>query len=78
MSSFLEQADRARALLAGCGGLTTWGITDAFSWIFEFFSVDGAPLLFGKEYERKPAYFGARDALRESLDEGNPDGLERT
>lgn len=55
--------------VSGCRGLTTWGISDAFTWIFEFFAVDGAPLMFDKSYERKPAYFGARDAIRESLEE---------
>jgi endo-1,4-beta-xylanase len=55
--------------VARCRGLTTWGITDAFSWIFEFFGVDGAPLMFDKSYQRKPAYFGAREAIQERLDQ---------
>jgi endo-1,4-beta-xylanase len=47
----------------GCTGVTTWGITDAFTWITGLFQVDGAPLLFDESYAPKPAYFGVRDAL---------------
>lgn len=46
-----------------CTGVTTWGITDAFTWIENFFRVDGAPLPFDESYARKPAWFGMRDAL---------------
>jgi hypothetical protein len=46
-----------------CVGVTTWGITDAFSWIAGFFGIDGAPLPFDEAYARKAAWFGMRDAL---------------
>lgn len=46
-----------------CRGITTWGITDRFTWVDDFFRVTGRPLLFNEEYQPKPAYFAARDAL---------------
>jgi len=48
---------------SACSGVTTWGITDAFTWVKGFFGVDGAPLPFDETYARKPAWFGIRDAL---------------
>lgn len=51
----------------GCTGVTVWGITDRFTWISNFFQVDGAPLLFDEDYAPKPAYFGVRDALLEKV-----------
>jgi len=56
----------------GCTGVTTWGVTDKFTWIRDFFRAEGAPLLFGELYERKPAYFGVRDALLERLRGATP------
>jgi endo-1,4-beta-xylanase len=50
-----------------CRGLTTWGITDKFTWIRDFFAVEGAPLLLDEEYRRKPAYEGVREALEDVL-----------
>jgi endo-1,4-beta-xylanase len=71
------------ALVAGCAavpactGVTTWGITDRFTWIKNFFGIDGAPLLFDEAYARKPAYFGVRDALvRAACPEGGGCGLD--
>jgi endo-1,4-beta-xylanase len=55
-------------ILAACrgktelGGVSFWGVTDAHSWIDARFGEDD-PLLFDGAYERKPAYFGVRDAL---------------
>ena len=54
----------------GCDGLTTWGVTDKYTWIRDFFAVDGAPLLFDAEFRPKPAYFAVADALRTLLREG--------
>lgn len=57
-----------RDILAACfertdlAGVSFWGVTDARSWIDERFGEDD-PLLFDAAYERKPAYFGVRDAL---------------
>ena len=43
--------------------MTFWGVTDRHSWVHEEFGRD-APLLFDRDYLPKPAYFGAREALR--------------
>ena len=40
-----------------CEGITTWGFTDAHSWVDQQFGADD-PLLFDENYERKPAYYG--------------------
>lgn len=55
----------------GCDGLTTWGVTDKYTWIRDFFAVDGAPLLFDAEFRPKPAYFAVADALGTLLREGD-------
>lgn len=47
-----------------CVGVTTWGITDAHSWIPSFFSGYGAALPFDENYTPKPAYFAAIEALK--------------
>jgi hypothetical protein len=49
-----------------CRGVTTWGISDAFTWIEGFFGVDGAPLPFDEQFAPKPAYAGMRDAMLEA------------
>ena len=70
-SQFDAQAEVYRDLYAGCfttpgcTGVTTWGITDRFSWISNLFHVDGAPLPFDLDYRPKPAYYAMRDVLRE-------------
>ena len=46
-----------------CVGVSTWGITDAHSWIPAFFSGYGAALPFDEKYKPKPAFFAAIDAL---------------
>jgi endo-1,4-beta-xylanase len=46
-----------------CRGVTTWGISDAFTWIEGLFGVDGAPLPFDEHFAPKPAYVGMRDAM---------------
>jgi GH35 family endo-1,4-beta-xylanase len=45
-----------------CEGLTTWGFSDAHSWIDATFGPDD-PLLFDDLYQKKPAYFGYVDGL---------------
>jgi endo-1,4-beta-xylanase len=66
--------DIMRACLAvpACTGVTTWGISDQYTWIKNFFSVDGAPLLFDESFQPKPAYFGVRNALLERICAGEP------
>ena len=46
---------RACRATARCVGVTTWGITDAHSWIPSFFSGYGAALPFDEDYRPKPA-----------------------
>ncbi|NEP11858.1 MAG: endo-1,4-beta-xylanase [Symploca sp. SIO2C1] len=46
-----------------CKALTTWGISDNYSWIPDFFERPDSPLLFDESYRPKPAY----DALVEEL-----------
>ncbi len=47
----------------GVKSITFWGFTDRYSWIDGYFGPDD-PLLWDENYERKPAYFGVREALR--------------
>ncbi|MGJ3245682.1 MAG: endo-1,4-beta-xylanase [Elainellaceae cyanobacterium] len=46
-----------------CNGLTTWGVSDQYSWIPYFFERSDAPLVFNEEYQPKPAYEGLVEAL---------------
>ncbi len=47
-----------------CRGITTWGISDAYTWIEDFFDVRGAPLPFDEDFVPKPAWFAIRDGLQ--------------
>lgn len=47
----------------GCVGITTWGFTDAHSWVPGFFDGQGAALPFDESYANKPAYFAMLEAL---------------
>jgi endo-1,4-beta-xylanase len=43
-----------------CEGVVTWGVTDAFSWLWDFENPhheDMQPLLFDVRYGKKPAYY---------------------
>jgi endo-1,4-beta-xylanase len=57
-----EEAIGACAGLPGFAGATVWGVSDAHSWVHGEFGED-APLLLDRDYQPKPAYFGARAAL---------------
>lgn len=50
---------RACSTLPGCTGLTTWGITDKFTWL----TPQELPLPFDVDYQRKPAF----DALEQAF-----------
>lgn len=64
-----RQRDDYRSIAAACMavpacvGLTTWGITDARTWIDSFIGPGFAPLPLDESYARKPAYFGLREGL---------------
>lgn len=66
------QAGLYRAMLQAClavpqcRSFSTWGVTDRYSWIPEFFPGRGAALLFGANYRAKPAFFSIRRVLRTS------------
>ena len=70
-TELVQQAHTYADVFAGClsvpacRGITTWGISDKNTWIRDFFHVEGAPLLFDENYMPKPAYFAARDVLRQ-------------
>jgi endo-1,4-beta-xylanase len=46
-----------------CQGVTTWGITDKYSWIPSVFPGQGAALLWDENYAAKPAYQAVAEAL---------------
>ncbi len=46
-----------------CTAFLTWGITDKYSWIPQFFKGYGAALPFDENYALKPAGEGVKDAL---------------
>ena len=46
-----------------CQGVTTWGFTDRYTWIDSQIAPGLAPLPFDEDYQRKPAWSGAREAL---------------
>jgi endo-1,4-beta-xylanase len=49
-----------------CKGLTVWGVSDKNAWQPKFRNInDTKPLLFDENYERKPAYNGLLQALKE-------------
>lgn len=48
-----------------CTAITTWGIRDADSWLLTQIGPDEKPLLFDKDYNKKPAYSAVLDALND-------------
>jgi endo-1,4-beta-xylanase len=46
-----------------CTSITTWGITDKFSWVPGTFPGQGAALLFDQNYAKKPSYTATLHAL---------------
>lgn len=46
-----------------CKAFLTWGFTDAYSWVPDFYKGSGAALPFDAEYRPKPAYEGLQQAL---------------
>ena len=64
---FLKTRLALACLAAGCDGITTWGLSDAHSWVDSFFGPDD-PLPFDEADRRKPAHAGLRAALLEQAD----------
>lgn len=46
---------------ASCVGVTTWGVSDKYSWVPNTFSGSGAALIWDENFAKKPAYDGAAD-----------------
>jgi endo-1,4-beta-xylanase len=63
------QANNYRTVVAAClavsrcTSITTWGITDKYSWVPSTFPGQGAALLFDANYARKAAYTSTLQAL---------------
>ena len=57
-----QRVAAACASVDACEGVTTWGFTDAHSWVDATFGPDD-PLLFDDNYQKKPAYFGYVDGF---------------
>jgi endo-1,4-beta-xylanase len=57
-----QRVAAACVAVPGCEAVTTWGFTDAHSWIDATFGPDD-PLLFDDNYQKKPAYFGYVDGF---------------
>jgi endo-1,4-beta-xylanase len=76
-SAFDKQATIYRDVLdrcllqPACKGLQVWGFTDKYSWVPDFFSGQGAALIFDEQYQPKPGYFALQSRLRG--DTGLPD-----
>lgn len=48
-----------------CVGITTWGVSDKYSWIPGVFAGEGAALMWNKNYKKKPAYFGLLKGIQQ-------------
>jgi len=65
-----EQGKEYQALMTvflnnpACKSFLTWGITDKYSWIPQFFKGYGAGLPIDENYKAKPAYEGMKTALQ--------------
>jgi len=54
---------KACLAVSRCTSITTWGVTDKFSWVPSTFSGQGAALLFDNNYSPKPAFNAVITAL---------------
>ncbi len=61
ISSYLKHVPAAQR-----HGITVWGVTDEDSWIVQHQSNNDAPLLYDKDFNKKPAYGGVVKALKET------------
>jgi endo-1,4-beta-xylanase len=63
---YYREAVAACVAVSGCSGVTTWGLSDRFTWLRSFFGFTDWPLPLDDDWLRKPAYFGMRAALLEA------------
>jgi endo-1,4-beta-xylanase len=49
----------ACALQPACEGITTWGVSDRYTWVNDYYSTTDAPLLFDADYSEKGTLEGA-------------------
>jgi endo-1,4-beta-xylanase len=66
MYSFVVKAYLQYVPAAQRHGLTIWGVTDADSWIVNYMKKTDFPLLFNRDYTKKPAYNSTLQALKGS------------
>jgi endo-1,4-beta-xylanase len=62
-NTFYTNVVRACLGVSRCVGLTTWGVTDNYSWVPSTFSGQGAALLYNGSYQPKAAYNAVITAL---------------
>jgi endo-1,4-beta-xylanase len=67
-----RQVTQACMAVARCTGITTWGITDRYTW-----RPDDTPLLFDTNYQKKEAYHAVLDALNSGGGGGGDTGALR-
>jgi len=56
----------------GCNAFTVWGVSDGDSWLNGFLGDYQHPLLFDRNYAKKPAYFGVSNMLGSILPTNTP------
>jgi len=57
-SQVFERMAKSCLAVKRCVGMTVWSVSDKYSWIPDVFEGEGAALLWGKNYDKKPAYNG--------------------
>ena len=58
-----EAVANACYAVSGCSGVIVWGVTDAYSWVPDHFSGEGAALPIDENYQHKPAYWALHEVL---------------
>jgi len=64
--------------VAGCAGITIWGIDDGHSWLPNSCCPEGAPLLWDASYQQKPAYAATDTALGGGTSDTTPPSVPGT
>jgi endo-1,4-beta-xylanase len=57
--TYYTNVTRACVNIARCVGITTWGVSDNYSWVPGTFSNEGAPLLWNTNEQKKTALYNA-------------------